>query len=150
MLATVERAIFREQRGFAAALASSKSATLQLEALMSWIMSKGRQTERVVREAVRYMPEPHQQTVQEHFFQFLFNPVHAVLERGVAQGEFRPHDTEMSTLAFMALLSEMGHSHPVKATRGGVDKLLNLFIHGVHAHSKSESPLDSSGLTVLE
>ena len=145
MLATSERFIARDEVGFGAAIASSPSATAQLEALTHWIFSEGRQTERIIRESVRYMPEAHQKQIGEHFFRRLFKPVHGVLERGVAQGEFRPHDTEMSTFAFMGLLSEMSRSTHLKTSEGVVSRLVNLFVYGVHAPAAQDVLSRSSG-----
>ena len=133
MMAVAERFVARDEAGFRSAIASSPSATGQLEALTRWIFSQGRQTESLLREAVRYMPEAHQTLVGEHFFRRLFLPVHGVLERGVAQGEFRVHDTEMSTFAFLGLLAEMSNSSHIKESENVVRRLLDLFVYGIHA-----------------
>jgi len=135
MLAVAERFVARDEAGFGAAIAYSPSATGQLEALARWIFSQGRQTESLLREAIRYMPEAHQKAIGEHFFRRLFLPVRGVLERGVAQGEFRPHDTELSTFAFLGLLAEMSHSSRVRESENIVGHLLDLFVHGVHART---------------
>ncbi len=133
MMVVAERFVAREEAGFSAAIGSAHSAFLQLEALARWVFSEGRQTESLLREAVRYMPKAHQQRIGEHFFRRLFLPVQGVLERGVSQGEFRVHDTELSAYAFMGLLSEMSHSSHLKASANLEGRLLNLFIHGIHA-----------------
>jgi len=133
MMAVAERFVAREEAGFGAAIGSSPSATVQLEALTRWIFSQGRQTESLLREAIRYMPEAHQAKIGEHFFRRLFLPVRGVLERGVAQGEFRVHDTEMSTFAFLGLLAEMSHSSQIKESENVVKRLLDLFVYGIHA-----------------
>ena len=135
MMAVAERFVAREEAGFQAAIGFSPGATVQLEALARWIFSEGRQTESLIREAIRYMPEAHQKQIGEHFFRRLFLPVHGVLERGIAQGEFRVHDTEMSTFAFLGLLSEMSNSSHMKASKNVVHRLLDLFVHGIHAGS---------------
>jgi AcrR family transcriptional regulator len=132
MLTIAERLIEFDATGFQRSIESHQSARDQLEAMATFIFSDRRQTDRVLRDAMRFMPEEHQKSISEGFFQHLFSKVHATFERGVNRGEFRPHDTELSTWAFLGLVSELNGERDA-ARPDLASRVVGMLIDGLHA-----------------
>jgi AcrR family transcriptional regulator len=132
MLTIAQHLIEVDANGFQHAIESHQSARHQLEAMAGFIFSDRRQTDRVLRDAMRFMPEEHQKSISEGFFQHLFSRVHSTFERGVSTGEFRAHDTELSAWAFLGLISELNGEH--NAARPDLAaRVVGMLIDGLHA-----------------
>ena len=121
----------RDEAGFRKAIASSKTASGRLTAVARWMFAEQRQTEHMLRDAVRFMTAEHQRTLFGHFQGRLFAQIHAVLDAGVSSGESRKHDTEFSTWAFMGLLSEFASVQQWTQHKDLAKKLVELFGRGV-------------------
>lgn len=132
MLTIAERLLEHDARGFQRSVESQPSVRGRLEAMAAFIFADGRQTDRVLRDALRFMPETHRQRVAEGFFEHLYSRVHDVLKHGVAQGELRAHDTELSAWAFLGLVSELNTEH--NAARPDLAaRVVDMLIDGLHA-----------------
>lgn len=68
-----------------------------LEAMATWMLAESRRAGRVLRDANRFMSDEHSTEMYEDFMTHLYMPVEAVLKAGVERGEFRSHDTTLST-----------------------------------------------------
>lgn len=99
----------RNAQGISRAVESAQSARDQLEAIAAWMCSRSGQAERMLQDAQHFLPEAHNREIYEGFMTHLYAPVEGVLQRGVAQGEFRPHDTAFSAWAFLGLLSGLDY-----------------------------------------
>ena len=107
MLEIGERLIEHDRHGFQNALETSGTVREKLEAMAAFNFKDTRQTNRVLRDAMRFMPTAHQQRLGAEFYSAIFDPVHAVIKAAVASGELRSHDTRFSAFSFLSLLSEM-------------------------------------------
>jgi AcrR family transcriptional regulator len=132
MLDLAERLIARDERGINRAIGSSPHAVERLHAVADWMFSEERFTERMLRDALRFMTEADQRTLGEHFQRRLFGQIHAVLEAGVSNGEFRNHDTRLSTWVFMGLLSELGEMQKLEPQPQLASRMLELLLNGLH------------------
>jgi AcrR family transcriptional regulator len=143
MLELAERLIARDERGIHSAIGSSPHAVERLHAVADWMFSEQRFTERMLRDALRFMTEPDRRTLGEHFQRRLFGQIHAVLEAGVTNGEFRKHDTRFSTWVFLGLLSELGESQKHEAQEHLATRMLELLVNGLQptaALNRPDSP----------
>ncbi|WP_102125350.1 TetR/AcrR family transcriptional regulator [Deinococcus planocerae] len=108
VLELAERAIGRDAAGFARAIRDHMTARARLTAIATYVFSGPVQTGRVVRDALRFLPQEHQTHVFDLFSRLNYLQIRQVIEDGVASGELRPHDSERSAWAFLDLVSEMG------------------------------------------
>jgi AcrR family transcriptional regulator len=107
MLEIGERLIEFDAHGFQNAFKTGDTVRERLEAMAAFIFKDRRQTNRILRDTMRFMPLEHQEVLGSGFFGQIFAKVHQVFEAGIASGELHPHDTRFSTFAFLSLLSEM-------------------------------------------
>lgn len=132
MMTIAERLIEYDADGFQRSIESHQTARERLEAMADFIFSDRRQTDRVLRDALRFMPEAHQKSISEGFFRHLFSRVRATFEHGVTQGEFRAHDTELSAWAFLGLVSELnGESNAARPDLAA--RVVGMLVDGLHA-----------------
>ena len=137
MLEIGERLIQYDRQGFQNALESGGTARERLEAMASFSLEDTRQTNRVLRDAMRFMPDEHQRHLGAQFFSAIFDPVQATLEAGIASGELRAHDTRFGAFSFLSLLSEM-NDPPQRATWNDLPRqIVNLLIDGLKRHDSS-------------
>ena len=130
MMDLAERLLHRDETGFRNAIASQQSARAQLQAITEWMASGEHRTERMLRDALRFMHDDHRRTLNEHFYGRLFAQIHGVMQAGIQQHEFREHDTRLSTFLFLGMLSEMNefrHHAPKNMT----DHLMEMFVSGI-------------------
>ncbi|WP_216328614.1 TetR/AcrR family transcriptional regulator [Deinococcus aestuarii] len=102
------RAIERDAAGFAEVIRNHPTARARLSAIATYVFSGPVQTGRMVRDALRFLSQEHQNRVFDHFFRLNHLYIRQVMEDGVASGELRPHDAGRSAWAFLDLISEMG------------------------------------------
>ncbi|WP_295822823.1 TetR/AcrR family transcriptional regulator [uncultured Deinococcus sp.] len=108
VLLIADEAISEGSEGIAQAIGAHTSARRRLIAIATYIFSGTVQIGRVLRDALRFMPEDHQRRVYEQFYRQHYLQVLRVMDEGVETGELRPHDTGRSAWAFLDLASEMG------------------------------------------
>jgi AcrR family transcriptional regulator len=134
MLEIAHHILARDEQGFKQAIASSATASGQLRAVARWMATGPGPTELVLHDAMRFMPEEHQATLTQSFFAKLYEPIHTVISKGVANKEFRPHDVELSTWSLLAILAEIHKMLPHTQTPATLpDRLIKFFIRGLHA-----------------
>jgi AcrR family transcriptional regulator len=102
-----ERLVQFDAAGFQTALETHSTVRERLKAMAAFIFKDTRQTNLVLRDAIRFMPAAHQQRLGDLFFIEMFSKVQSVFEAGVQSTELRPHDTRFAAFSFMSLLSEM-------------------------------------------
>ena len=130
-LGVAERMIERDAAGMSLAIASAPTATGQLEALADWMFSQRRHTERMLRDALRFLAPEHAGRIGQIFLSRMYAPVEAVMSAGIERGEFAPHAASFSAWAFMGLLSEFAES-PVQVGRPDLaGALVRLLVQGL-------------------
>jgi AcrR family transcriptional regulator len=107
ILEIAERLVIHDGSGFQRALDGHTSTRAQLEAMAAFVFEDRQRTERVLRDALRFMPEEHRRQIASRFYPEIFNRVLHVFEAGIERGELRPHDAHLSAWAFMGLMSEL-------------------------------------------
>jgi AcrR family transcriptional regulator len=107
VLEIAERLIQFDAQGFEEALQNEQTAHARLEAMAHFIFKDTRQTNLVLRDSSRFMPEGHQHRIGQLFFSEMFPKVQSVFEAGINNAELRPHDTRFAAFSFLSLLSEM-------------------------------------------
>lgn len=142
-MALARRYLVTDQREIEQAIASVRTAPEQVKAVMRWAFSRKWQSARQLRDAVRFLPEHHQQEAAELFRTHMFNPLHQVLQNGLERGELRPHDTWRATWVLLSLMSELVGVWPAELADQGstmpstshleltADALTDLFLKGV-------------------
>lgn len=106
-----------------------------------------RPLERIVRDAVRFVSEDHQNEAKQAFFQHGYGHIHAMFEEAVKAGEAAPHDTRLSTWMFLALCSEMSGLVPQLMPLSSLEQTVDLFLGGIEA-KRVPKPKRPRGRTV--
>jgi AcrR family transcriptional regulator len=106
ILAVGHNMIDRERDGMEAAIGSATTAEGRLIALIQWKLTGSPHPERMLRDARRFLPEEHSQTIAQRFMDELFVKVRTVLEQGVINHELEAHDTVFAAWAFLSLMTE--------------------------------------------
>ena len=106
-LEIAERLIERDGARFREALERGRDVRGRLEAMAAFVFEDRRQTDRVLRDSLRFMPDAHRARLSHGFMEGMYARVLEVFREGVRSGELRAHDAELSAWAFMGLLSEM-------------------------------------------
>ena len=140
MLSIGERLIKFDAQGFQNALETAKTVRERLEAMAAFIFRDKRQTNRILRDTLRFMPLEHQQILGSGFFGQIFAKAHEVFETGIATGELRPHDTRFSTFAFLSLLSEMNAADHQKTWSDLPARVTNVLLNGLSAQNEVAQP----------
>jgi AcrR family transcriptional regulator len=108
VLLIADQAIREGGEGIAQAISAHHLARQRLIAVATHIFSGTVQIGRVLRDALRFMPEQHQRRVYDQFYRKHYLQILSVMQEGVTSGELRPHDTGRSAWAFLDLVSELG------------------------------------------
>ncbi|QBD79482.1 TetR/AcrR family transcriptional regulator [Ktedonosporobacter rubrisoli] len=94
---------------------------------------------RFMRQEYTLLSPEQQQQVGKAWRAKLLDIVHSILERGIARGELRPHNSLMASYMFLhvcLLLPQLGHqvhdSLREMQRNERIDTLLDLFIHGLY------------------
>jgi AcrR family transcriptional regulator len=130
MLELAERLVRQEGGGFQRAIDSKTTAQGKLEAISFFFFEANVQTDRILRDALRFMPEGHQAVMGGLFYKEMYGKIHGVFEEGVANKEFRKHDTEFSSWAFLGLISELNTLEP-RDNRKRAKQVVDLIINGL-------------------
>jgi AcrR family transcriptional regulator len=133
VLEIAESEITKDTQGIEEAIATGKTTRKKLENIATFVFTHHRQTSRILRDAMRFMPNEHQQRIYGMFYDQHYKKVLAVISQGVKQKEFRRHDTERSSWAFMGLLSEMNSPEPNLDKKELASFVVDLLIKGLHA-----------------
>jgi AcrR family transcriptional regulator len=133
VLEIAESEIAKDTTGIEEAIATGKTTRKRLENIATFVFTQHRQTSRILRDAMRFMPNEHQQRIYGMFYEQHYKRVLGVIQQGVKQKEFRRHDTEKSAWAFMGLLSEMNSPEPNLDKKELATFVVDLVIKGLHA-----------------
>jgi AcrR family transcriptional regulator len=126
-----EQVLKRAEAGILEAVSSGRTAKVQLEALMALELSTKRHTETMLRDAMRFMKKSHQDKIALGFMTHMFSPIHEVFQRGVANGEFRKHNTELAVWLFMSMTTKLSEDSYQQPTNTLSDQALELFFNGI-------------------
>jgi AcrR family transcriptional regulator len=133
VLEIAEGEIAKDTKGIEEAINTGKTTRKRLENIATFVFTQHRQTSRILRDAMRFMPSEHQKRIYEMFYDQHYKQVLGVIQKGVRQKEFRRHDTEKSAWAFMGLLSEMNSPEPNLDKKELASFVVDLLIKGLHA-----------------
>jgi AcrR family transcriptional regulator len=133
VLEIAEYEIAKDTLGIEAAIQTGKTTRKKLENIATFVFTQHRQTSRILRDAMRFMPSEHQQRIYGMFYEQHYKKILDVIQKGVRQKEFRRHDTERSSWAFMGLLSEMNSPEPNLDKKELATFVVDLLIKGLHA-----------------
>jgi AcrR family transcriptional regulator len=140
MLEIAERLIEFDSLGFQNALETGNTVRQRLEAMAVFIFKDKRQTNRVLRETMRFMPLEHQHVLGSGFFGQIFAKAHQVFESGIANGELRSHDTRFSAFAFLSLLSEMNAPDHQKTWSDLPARISSILLSGLETKNQDTQP----------
>ncbi|MFB9991078.1 TetR/AcrR family transcriptional regulator [Deinococcus oregonensis] len=130
-LGVAQRLIERDAAGMAAAIASGPAVTGQLEALAAWMFGTGRHTERMLRDAVRFLEPQHAELIAQKFTVQMLAQVEQVMRVGIETSQLEPHDATLSAWAFMGLLSVFTETHGRLARSDLPGELVRLIVNGI-------------------
>ena len=133
ILEIAESEIAKDTKGIEEAITTGKTTRKKLENIATFVFTQHRQTSRILRDAMRFMPGEHQKRIYSMFYEQHYKRVLAVINQGVRRKEFRRHDTEKSAWAFMGLLSEMNSPEPNLDKKELATFVVDLLIKGLHA-----------------
>lgn len=126
-----ERNLRRHGDALAAAISGAEGARAGLEAVARWTLASSGGPERILRDAVRFLPQEHAEAVTQDFMTRMYAPVRTLLEEGVMRGELPPHDTEFAAWAFLGLLSEFAELQPLLARPHLAGQIVSLLLGGI-------------------
>jgi AcrR family transcriptional regulator len=142
-VAIAHRALQQHREGLERAIASAEGGAGRLRAIARWIMSERSREHPMaeLRNVGNFMHERHRAELAEGFYGSLYAPIHRVISSAIESGEFREHNPEFLTWAFLSLLSgmleveEIPSGPPVPDTTATAetmaDATVDLFIKGV-------------------
>lgn len=125
------RVLRRHGQGLAQAEAAAEGAEEKLVAMATWLLGQRNRGERMVRDAVRFLPEDLQQEMMEGFMHNFFGRVLRVLEDAVRAGELPPHDTGFAAWSYLGLLSEFGENRRLRADPRLPRRIVGVVLHGL-------------------
>ena len=132
LVAEVGRRLLRRDRGgMAEAAEGAEGAEGKLVAMASWLLSERRRSERMLRDAVRFLPSELRSEMNEGFLRHLFERVLAVFDEGVRRGELPRHDTGFAAWSYLGLVSEFGENPGLRADPQLPRRLVALVLRGV-------------------
>jgi AcrR family transcriptional regulator len=134
-----ERLIDFDARGFNAALEHATTRE-RLEAMARFIFADTRQTNAVLRDAARFMPNEHQRRIAELFFTQMLQPVQRVFETGISSGELKAHDPRFAAFSFLSLLSEMNAPAHQAAFANLPERVTALVLQGLEPRVQRRTP----------
>lgn len=109
ILAVALRVMDRHQEGVNQAIASSTVPREQLEAVALWMCSQVGGIEGLLRQSRFFVSESLHAQMFGSFKSSIYRPIEAVFQAGIAAGDFRPHDAEFVTNAFITLITGQPH-----------------------------------------
>ena len=127
------RLLRRDEDGLASAAASAARAEARLVAMATWLMGHARRSERMLRDAVRFLPEALREEMSEGFVVHLYRHVERALVEGVERGELPPHDTAFAAWCFLGLVSEFTENPGLRRDPEAPARLVALVLRGVGA-----------------
>ncbi len=133
MLDIAEQVLARDEAGFSAAIRTNLGVQAQLTAISRWVFTEQHHTQRMLRDALRFMSQDHQDQLFGHFQDRLFSQVKAVFEAGVQSGELRILDTQFVTWAFMGLVSEFATITQWQTYDALPEKMVELLGYGIYS-----------------
>lgn len=125
------RVLQRHGEGMAAAEADAATAEEKLVAMASWLLAQPGRSERMIRNAVRFLPEDLRQEMNEGFMRNFYGRVAQVLEDGVASGELPSHDTVFAAWSYLGLLSEFSENSRLRNDPELSRRIVAVVLHGV-------------------
>ena len=125
------RLLRRDRDGMAAAAAGTTGAEGKLVAMAVWLLSERRKSERMLRDAVRFLPDELRAEMNDGFLRHLFARVVAVFDEGVRRGELPPHDSAFAAWSYLGLVSEFGENPGLRADPELPRRLVALVLRGV-------------------
>lgn len=131
VLAVAERVLARNEMALHQAISSVSDPEAQLREVAKWLLSENRPLDRVLREAVRFMPEGNRERITQRFFTASFRPVQEVVQRGITAGTFRPLDAQFVTQAFFGLLAQLSEVVEAESAENTLENLMNLLRFGL-------------------
>jgi AcrR family transcriptional regulator len=136
MLEIANKHIGLNKDGFQNAFDAGNTVRERLEAIAEFVFQNARQTHRVLRDTMHFLPLEHQKTLGAGFYNHIFGKTHQVFEIGITTGELRPHDTRFSTFAFLSLLSEMNVAEHQKTWLDLASRVTSILLDGLEADTK--------------
>jgi AcrR family transcriptional regulator len=140
-VAIAHRALGQHREGLERAIASAGDGAGRLRAIARWLMSERARGHPMgeIRNVINFVNERYQAELAEGFYTSLYTPIHCAISSAVESGEFREHNPEFLTWAFLGFLSGMLEveevpSAPPKAARiaeAMADATVDLFLNGV-------------------
>lgn len=125
------QALRRDRDGMAAAAAAAEGAEAKLVAMAAWLLSERRRSERMLRDAVRFLPAELRSEMNEGFLRHLYTRVAGVFDEGVRSGELPPHDTAFAAWSYLGLVSEFGENPGLRTDPHLPRRLVALVVRGV-------------------
>jgi AcrR family transcriptional regulator len=138
MLEIANKHIGLNKDGFQNAFDAGNTVRERLEAIAEFVFQNARQTHRVLRDTMHFLPLEHQKTLGAGFYNHIFGKTHQVFEIGITTGELRPHDTRFSTFAFLSLLSEMNVVEHQKTWLDLASRVTSILLDGLEADTLKE------------
>ncbi len=133
MLDIAEQVLARDEIGFSTAVGTNSGVQAQLTAIARWVFTEQHHTQRMLRDALRFMSQDHQDQLFRHFQDRLFAQVKAVFEAGIQSGELRILDTQFATWAFMGLVSEFATITQWQTFDALPEKVIELLGYGIYS-----------------
>lgn len=103
----IERALDRAGHAFREVLNSATATRTRLRALAHWYLSENRQVNRAFRDSSEHLGEAAGAVLDQRFMQTLLAPIRQTLIEGMARGDLREHDADMTALMVLGLLMDM-------------------------------------------
>lgn len=126
------RVLRRHDAGLAAAAAEAPSAEDKLVAMAAWLLAQQGRSERMLRDAVRFLPDDLREEMNEGFLRSLYGRVARVLEDGVRARELPPHDTAFAAWTYLGLVSELSESPALRDDPELARRIVAVVLHGLH------------------
>lgn len=135
VLDVAKRALERDQRDLQALLEQQHTPTEQLRALVGAMLSAQQRPHQALhqklRDAANFLPEAYQADLYSMFVNLVPHRIENMLEAGVEQGEFEPHDTTLMTWVLAGLLGELANLPPQAAPPDAANQVVNFVMNGI-------------------
>lgn len=133
ILAVAHRMLDRDVAGLRGAIDSSQTARARLEAVGAWMLSERRDTERVLRDTQRFLPEEDNRQIAERFVREFVAQIEGVLREAVSREELPPHDTSFVSWAFLSLITEFAGLQGVLDEPTTARQIVDFVVGGLHS-----------------
>ena len=118
---------------FDAAIAVEETTRGRLVAVARWMRTQDAATARVLRDASGRVPEADIARLAGLFVERMVRPLRRVIDDGVARGELRPHDAELSSALCLGLLTDLAEVPGLQGRPHLEEDVVDLFLRGVGA-----------------